>query len=174
MEPIVLVTYSTRYGSTEEVAHAVAETLSESGVAVETLPIRNVHSLERYSAIVLGVPLYMSLLHKDARRFLRAHRNALTKMPVALFVLGPVQKDEKDWTGARMQLKKELAKYPWFTPVSQQIFGGKFDPAKLGFPFSLFPPLRKLPAGDARDWTAIRGWASDLALALRPVHRDSP
>jgi len=169
MEPIVLVTYATRSGSTEEVALAVAQTLRESGVAVETQPVRNVHSLEGYTAVVLGAPLYMSLLHKDARHFLRAHRNALVKMPVALFVLGPVQKEEKDWSGAQTQMKKELAKYPWFAPISQQLLGGKFDPLKLGFPYSLFPPLRKLPAGDARDWTAIRAWAGDLVSALQPV-----
>lgn len=171
MEPIVLVTYATRYGSTEEVAQAVAETLRQNGVAVETKPIRSVNSLERYGAVVLGAPLYMSFLHKDARRFLSAHRSVLAKMPVALFVLGPVEKDEKDWTGARTQLKKELAKFPWFIPVSQQILGGKFDPAKLGFPFSLFPPLRRLPAGDVRDWTAIHTWARDLALVFQPVQQ---
>lgn len=169
MKPIVLVSYATRYGSTEEVALAVAKTLRESGVAVETQPIRNVQSLERYGAVVLGAPLYMGRLHKDARRFLSTNRNALTKMPVALFVLGPVQTDAKDWTGARAQLKKELERFPWLAPVSQEILGGKFDPAKLGFPFSLFPPLRKLPAGDTRDWTAIQTWASDLALVLQPV-----
>ena len=169
MEPIVLVTFATRYGSTGEVALAVAETLRASGITVETQPILNVHALERYSAVVLGAPLYMGRFHKDARRFLSAHRNVLTKMSVALFVLGPIQKEEKDWVGARTQLDKELAKYPWFSPISQQIIGGKFDPLKLGFPFNLIPPLRKLPAGDARDWTAIRAWASDLASALQPA-----
>jgi menaquinone-dependent protoporphyrinogen oxidase len=111
----------------------------------------------------------MGRFHKDARRFLSAHRNALSKMPVALFVLGPVQTDEKDWAGARTQLKKELAKYPWFSPISPKILGGKFDPLKLGFPYSFIPALRKLPAGDARDWTAIRGWANDLVAVLHPV-----
>ena len=119
MEPIVLVPYATRYGSTEEVALAVAQTLRESGVAVETQPVRNVQTLARYGAIVLGVPLYMGRFHKDARRFLSAHRNTLIEMPVALFVLGPVQTEEKDWAGARTQLKKELAKYPWFSHGGQ-------------------------------------------------------
>jgi menaquinone-dependent protoporphyrinogen oxidase len=169
LEPIVLVTYATRYGSTEEVALAVAETLRENGVSVETQPVRSVQTPERYGAIVLGVPLYMGRFHQDARRFLSAHGNALIKMPVALFVLGPVQTVEKDWAGARTQLEKELARYPWFSPVSPQIFGGKFDPLKLGFPYSLIPPLRKLPAGDARDWTAIRAWANDLVSVLQPV-----
>ncbi len=39
MEPNVPVTYATRYGSTEEVAQAVAETLRQNGVAVETKPL---------------------------------------------------------------------------------------------------------------------------------------
>lgn len=169
MEPIVLVTYATRSGSTEEVAQEVARTLSERGVQVEIQPVHRVHSLDRYGAVVLGVPLYMSQLHKDARRFLAVHRNALVRMPVSLFVLGPVQQDGKDWNGAQAQLKKELAKFPWFSPVSQQLVGGKFDPAKLGFPFNLIPPLRKMPASDIRDWTAIRAWAAAVAEALHAV-----
>lgn len=169
MEPIVLVTYATHSGSTEEVAQAVAQTLRESGVSVETQPVRNIRSLEPYSAVVLGVPLYMGRMHKDARRFLAMHRNVLVSMPVSLFVLGPVQKDEKDWTGAQAQLEKQLTNYPWLSPVSQQVFGGKFDPAKLGFPFNLIPPLRKMPASDVRDWTAIRTWAVEVAEALHPV-----
>jgi menaquinone-dependent protoporphyrinogen oxidase len=169
MKLTVLVTYATRYGSTEEIAQALAETLRESAATVEVQPIQKVHSPERYDAVVLGAPLYMGRLHKDARRFLSEHRSALTQIPVALFVLGPVHKDEKDWTGARMQLEKELAKFPWFSPVAQQIFGGKFDPANLGFPLTLIPPLRKMKASDVRDWAAIRAWASDLAVALQPV-----
>jgi menaquinone-dependent protoporphyrinogen oxidase len=91
------------------------------------------------------------------------------KVPVALFVPGPVQTVEKDWTGARKQLDKELAKFPWLSPVAQHIVGGKFDPAKMGFPFNLIPALRKMPASDVRDWTAIRGLASGLAVTF---HRE--
>jgi menaquinone-dependent protoporphyrinogen oxidase len=167
MEPVILVTYATRTGSTEEVARTVAETLREHGLTVEVHPAADVHSLDPYSAVVLGAPLYMGRLLKDARKFLSAHRTALMKIPIALFVLGPVQAVEKDWTGARQQLDKELAKFSWLSPVARQIVGGKFDPAKLGFPFSLI--LKKLPAGDVRDWTAIRAFASDLAARWQPV-----
>ncbi len=169
MEPVVLVTYATRSGSTAEVAQAVAQTLRENSVAVEIQPIHSVHSLEKYAAVVLGVPLYIGRFHKDARRFLAANRSALMKVPVALFVLGPAQKEEKDWTGAQTQLQKELAKFPWLSPVSQKILGGKFDPSKLGFPFNLIPALRKMPASDVRDWTAIRAWAVEVAAILHPV-----
>ncbi len=166
MEPLVLVTYATKYGSTEEVAGAIAETLRERGVAAELLPARNVLSIDKYGAVVLGAPLFMGRMHGDARRFLSENRISLMKMPVALFVLGPVEKKEKDWVGARQQMEKELTKFPWLSPVAKEILGGKFDPANVGFPFNLIPALRKIPASDARDWTAIRTWASELTVAL--------
>jgi len=77
-----------------------------------------------------------------------------------------VSNDEKEWQGVRAQLDKELAMFPWFTPVAQEVFGGKFDPAKLRFHYNLVPYLRRLPASDIRDWTAIRAWASTVAEKL--------
>jgi menaquinone-dependent protoporphyrinogen oxidase len=165
----VLVTYATRYGSTEEVAGKVAEALRETGSVVEVLPVRQVRSLEKYDAVVLGAPLYMGRMLKDARQFLSTYRAALSKLPVALFVLGPVGSEEKDWTGARQQMEKELTNYTWLSPVSKAVLGGSFDPSRLGFPFKLIPAVRKIPASDARDWTAIRAWANEVSLVLHPV-----
>jgi len=166
MEHVVLVTFATRYGSTEETALAVAQSLRDKGLAVEVQLIRDVVSVDRFCAVVLGAALYMGRLHKDARRFLAMNRVPLAKIPVALFVPGPVHTDEKEWTGAQQQLAKELKSFPWLSPVAQQVVGGKFDPASLGILFKLIPALRKMPASDVRDWNAIREWASNLAAAL--------
>lgn len=171
MERMVLVTYATRYGSTAEVAQAVAETLNNGGIPSICSPISTVRQVVRYSAVVVGAPLFVGRLHGDARRFLSAHRAHLTKIPVALFVLGPVQTDEKDWIGAQQQLDKELAKYPWLSLVGRKIVGGKFDPATLKFPLNLIPALKKMPASDVRDFPAIRRWAGDLAASLQPVSK---
>jgi menaquinone-dependent protoporphyrinogen oxidase len=105
--------------------------------------------------------------HKDALRFLSRHREALTRRPVAVFALGPTHDpyDEKEWQDSRAQLDKELAKFPWFTPVALEMFGGKYDPAYLRFPINLL--AGKEPASDLRDWTAIRAWASNLAAKLQ-------
>ncbi len=167
MSASILVTYATRYGSTQEVAEAVADTLRERGLAVDIGPMRAVRTLEGYRAVVLGAALYMSHWHKDALHFLAHHRKTLTARPVAIFALGPVHADEKEFQGAREQFGKELAKFPWLTPTAMAIFGGKFDPQKLGFPFNLLPALKKMPASDARDWTTIRAWASDLAAQFQ-------
>jgi menaquinone-dependent protoporphyrinogen oxidase len=166
MSASVLVAYATRYGSTQEVAEAVAATLRECGLAVDIQPMREVRTLARYSAVVLGAPLYMFRWHKDARRFLSRHREALTERPVAVFALGPTHDpyDEKEWQDSCAQLDKELAKFPWLTPVALEMFGGKYDPTKLRFPINWL--AGKEPASDLRDWTAIRAWAADLKPIL--------
>jgi menaquinone-dependent protoporphyrinogen oxidase len=158
----VLVGYATNYGSTQEVAEAIAETLRESGLEVDLRPAREVRTLAEYSAVVLGAPLIMYRWHKDALRFLSRHREALAERPVAIFALGPVHDphDEEEWQDSRAQLDKALAKFSWLEPAALEMFGGKFDPTKLGFPLNRL--AGKEPASDIRDWEAIRAWAADL------------
>jgi menaquinone-dependent protoporphyrinogen oxidase len=167
--PTILVTWATRYGSTEEVAHAIADDLLKQGLAVAAKPIAEVNSLDRYDAVVLGCALYIGHLHKDARRFLAEHRDELLRRPVGVFVLGPIHADAKEFAEAEKQMTKELARFPWFSPVAQRVIGGRFDPDKLGFPFSFLPALRKLPPNDARDWDAIHAWAGTLPNVLHPA-----
>lgn len=167
MTDSVLVTWATRFGATEEVAQAVAAALRQSGLTVEARPIAEIKTVEPYSAIVLGCALYAGHIHRDARRFLAAHRSELLARPVAVFVLGPVHSDEKEWHGARAQVSKELARLPWFTPVALEVFGGRWDPSKMGFPFSWLPGVQRIPVSDARDWEAIRQWAGTLVSLLQ-------
>ncbi len=60
----------------------------------------------------LGAPLYMGRWHRDARAFLRRHRDALAKRPLAVFALGPVKDEPKQWDGAEKQLYATLAQLP--------------------------------------------------------------
>lgn len=166
MPTSVLVAYATKYGSTQEVAEAVAAALRESGLTVAVQPAREVRALEGHDAVVLGAALYMYKWHKDALGFLSRHRKALAERPVAVFALGPVHvpHDEKEWQNSRAQLDKELSKYSWLKPVAVEILGGKFDPKKLTFPMNKF--AGKEPASDARDWMAIRAWAGSISNLL--------
>ncbi len=168
MSASILVGYATRYGSTQEVAEAIAQTLREDGLAADLKPMKEVRSLEGYEGVVIGAPLYMFHWHKDAKNFLSRHRQALLERRVAVFALGPFNDVPKEWQDVRANLDKELAEFPWFKPLAVEVFGGKFDPAKLDFPYSLVPGLKKLPVSDIRDWTAIRAWANSLADRLQP------
>ena len=82
MSSSVLVGYATQYGSTQEVAEAIAETLRESGLEVDLQPARDVRDLAEYTGVVLGAPLMAGRWHKDAQCLLSRHREALAEMPV--------------------------------------------------------------------------------------------
>ncbi len=162
----VLLAYASKYGSTREVAEAVAKTMQEKGLEVDLQQASQVHSLKEYSAVVLGAPLYLYRWHKHAIRFLKRHEKALKSMPAAVFAIGPsFNGDEKEWLETRDQFRKEIAKFPWFNPVEAEVMGGKFDPAKLGFLMKYF--LKDLPAADLRDWDAIAKWAGEVANKLQ-------
>lgn len=158
----ILVGYVTNYGSTREVAENIAVTLREHGFLVDVQPLREVHTLTGYKAVIVGAPLYMFHWHKDAVRFLTRHREALVERPVAIFTLGPVRDphDEKEWQDARAQLTKDLDRFPWLKPIACEIFGGRLDPASLHFPFRMF--AGKMQASDLRDWAAIHTWTEEL------------
>jgi menaquinone-dependent protoporphyrinogen oxidase len=153
MDGTVLVAYATRYGSTQEVAEAVAASLREGGAQVDIQPLKAVKALTGYSAVVMGAPLQMFRWHKDALAFLGRHREALSRLPAAVFALGPFSDVEKEWTDVRR-------------PVAIRVFGGKFDPATLRPPYSLLPAMKRLPVSDIRDWDAIAAWGKELAATF--------
>jgi menaquinone-dependent protoporphyrinogen oxidase len=167
MPTTVLAGYATRYGSTKEVAEAIASVLREYGLMADLKPLREIRTIEGYNAIVMGAPLFMFHWHKDALHFLSKYHKSLIEKSVVVFALGPVQDphNEQEWNDSRAQLDKELAKFPWFKPVDIKIFGGNYDPTKLHFPLKWF--AGSVPASDIRDWTAIRGWAVELTRKLK-------
>ena len=171
----ILVAYSTVYGSTREVAEAVAASLRERGLAVDVQAARDVRALDGYNAVVLGTALRIGHWYKDTGAFLTRHREALGALPVAVFALGPLSgpADEAGWKACRATLDREIAKTPWLKPVAVELFGGKYDPAGLNFVDKLLTrppasPLHGLAAADVRDFPTIRAWASDLAAQLEP------
>ncbi len=174
MATSILVAYATKHGSTQEVAETVTEELQGLGLDVELTELGKVHDLDGYDSVVIGAPLYMGRWHSDARRFLKRHREELEELPVAVFALGPLKLTEQDVAGSREQLDRALALVPELRPATVEVFGGVVDPAKLRF------PLNKMPAGDARDWDAIRAWARSLpgelggALGKRDGDRAGP
>jgi menaquinone-dependent protoporphyrinogen oxidase len=171
----VLVAYATKYGSTREVAERVAAGLQAKGLTAEVKAASEVTSLGSYGAVVLGAPLYIGSLLKDATAFLDRNHAALADMPVALFVLGPMRASD-DMSGPREQVDAALAKVPWLSPVSSVVFVGAYDPAKLKMADKLIAvlpasPLHGVEATDERDWPAIDAWIGSLPDAFAAAGR---
>jgi menaquinone-dependent protoporphyrinogen oxidase len=163
MDGKALVAYATKYGSTGEVAAEIARVLEERGVDVELARMKDVRGVEGYDFVVLGAPLYMTRLLREARGFLRKNKAALSEVPIALFALGPVGEDEGVEERARGQFERALAKTE-LDPIAVALFWGVIRPERMRFPFN------RMPAGDWRDWDEIRRFAESLPVrALEPV-----
>ncbi len=158
----ILVAFASRYGSTQEAAETIANVLRQSGLRVDLLPMREVKSLERYDALVLGAAIYNTKWNPEAHAFLSRHEEILRRRPVAIFSLGPTTRNPAAKKRSLGQLNKDLAKYPWLKPVALEMFVGKYDLTKLGFG----SVGRLIPLPDNRDPDAARAWATALPAQL--------
>lgn len=167
----VLVAYATRYGSTQGVAEFIAKALGEKGLTVDLMPLSAVTSLEKYSAVVIGAPIYIGSWLKPAHDFLKRFEKSLQTLPVAVFALGPLSNSPKEMEESRAQLDTQLAKHAWFRPLAIEMFVGKYEKKNLPFFFKLLAmlpasPLRSAPEGDHRNWEHIGAWAETLPAKL--------
>lgn len=191
----ILIAYATMAGSTVEVAKAVGEEISKSGLEVDVLPLSEVESLDAYDGVVVGGPMIMGW-HRAAQRFLKKHRDIFERIPLAVFVtamsltrtgetsLGgmPIYVDEKlpkpPQKAGQLNFRERYARLANYLrpilratrpaePVSIGVFGGRLEYGRLKWWAVLFVMLVvQAPAGDRRNWTAIREWAAGLPAAL--------
>lgn len=161
----ILVAYTTRKGSTAEVALAVAEELEKTGAVVTVADMTTVSSLEGFSAVVIGAPVYTGKVMRDVAAFAARHKNELLRVPVAGFVTGiaPVYPKTGDVSVFTGQIAEALAPV---TPVAVAMFAGKLDAGRLSFIERGMTALLKVPTGDFRDWAAIAAWARELPAKM--------
>ena len=192
----ILVAYATMAGSTATVAQAVGEEIAKSGAQVDVLPLNEVKDVEAYNGVVVGGPMIMGW-HRAAVKFLKEHRDAFQRTPLAVFVMAmsltqtgetsagdvPVTVDEKlpkpPKKAESLTFRERYARLPNYLkpilqatrpgkPVSIGVFGGRLEYGRLKWWAVLFVMLIiQAPAGDLRNWTAIRSWAAGLPAAFQ-------
>jgi menaquinone-dependent protoporphyrinogen oxidase len=187
----ILVTYATLSGTTVEVAQAIGEEITKSGLQVDVLPLDKVTTLEAYDGVVLGGPMIMGW-HRSALGFLSKHRRQLSRIPFAIFVMAMslTRTSEMSLSGVPFCIDDNLPKPPVkeghltlreryanvvnyarpivnaagpAKPLSIAFFGGRLDYGRLAWWAVMFVMLIiQAPAGDKRNWPAIRDWAAGL------------
>lgn len=180
----ILVAYATMTGSTAEVAQAVGAEIAKSGAQVDILPLADVKDIETYAGVVIGGPMIMGW-HRAALGFLKKHRRAFQRLPVALFVTAmsltqtgersvgglPVYVDEKlpkaPVQAGKLTFRERYARLPNYIqpmlravrpakPVSLAIFGGRLEYGRLPWWGVMFVMLViQAPARDLRNWEAV-------------------
>jgi menaquinone-dependent protoporphyrinogen IX oxidase len=191
-----LLVYATRHGSTREVADAVAEELRATFAEVDVHETRSAPPPGGYDAVVVGGPMIMGW-HKDARRYVKRHRDELDEVPFALFVTAASLTEDGVDTVQGMPIAKDpwLVKKPKYAdklsrkeryalprhylgdilkecaparPRSMALFAGSLDLTTMNVFEKLFVLLViGATPGDGRHFEFIRAWAADLGGALK-------
>jgi menaquinone-dependent protoporphyrinogen oxidase len=158
----VLVTGATKYGTTAEIACAIAKVLDEHGLEATALPPEQVKEVDGYDAAVVGSAVYAGHWLKPARELVERHAGALAGRPVWLFSSGPVgdpPKPEEDPVDVADLLAATGAR-------EHRVFAGKLVRRQLSFPERAIVSALRVPEGDFRDWTEIHQWAAGIADAV--------
>lgn len=167
----ILVTYASRAGSTAEIAEAIGNTLAEGGLLVDLLPMKEVSDLSPYRAVIAGSAIRGSQWLPEALQFVQTHQAELNRKPFAAFMVCitlAMSGADKYRPGL---VKWMLPVRRLVHPVSEGYFAGKLDFSKLPLTprvllMRLAVLMRIFPAGDHRDWSAIRSWAGSLSRLL--------
>lgn len=164
MNKKVLLTYASRYGSTEEVAERVAEVLKKQGLGVDLVRANEVKDISGYDAVVIGSPFRAFRWLREARSFVRRHQEALNKIPVAYFALGLSLMEDTERN--RQDMLKWLEPLCGMVkPVDIGLFGGRWERKRVPWYMRLFP----FPEGDFRKWDKIEAWAESLLDKLKQM-----
>ena len=158
----ILIVYGSKLGGTAGLADMLADALREEGFEADIRPADAVGDLEEPDAVIIGGALYMGRWHRDARRFVRRHRAALTERPVWLFSSGPLDASAEE--GEIPPVKQVKSLMSRIGARKHETFGGALPTDAKGFPASA---MAKEQAGDWRDPEHVARFAREIADVLR-------
>lgn len=161
----ILIAYGTRAGSTQEVSEFIAKLFRDKGAQVDVLPVEKVRSVTPYCAVILGTATRMGQPLANVVNFVKKHAHDLAPLPIAYFVVGITMREDTPQNRARAAAVLD-ALVNLKRPLSEGLFAGKVDYAKIEQPWRFFVSHNKseeMREGDWRNWDAIRAWGEQLA-----------
>jgi menaquinone-dependent protoporphyrinogen oxidase len=158
------VSAASKYGATAEIAQAIGDVLAERGHTARVVPPEEVRSIQDYDAVVLGSAVYVGHWLTAAKDLVHRSSAEIAALPVWIFSSGPVgdpPKPEEDPVDVADLLSATKA-------LGHRVFAGRIEKKRLSFGEKAMVMALRVPEGDFRDWTDIKGWAAEIADALSP------
>ncbi len=194
MSKKILIAYGSRYGSTEEIAHSMAEILANAGLGTQLLDLRRTKQkdwppLTSFDGVLVGSGIKIGRWTKEVTVFLKTHADELKRLKPKGLVVGvfvscgmastPGQQEE----ARRKYLKEVLTNIGIIDAVSTyDAFGGVYDlspSAPIGFLDKRMlsvaakqmakdgTPLTEGARNDLRDWDQIRTFTEHFAQLVK-------
>jgi len=168
LETKVLVAYASKHGMTAEIAVKIGDTLRQSGLQVDVVPVKNVKSPATYKAVVVGSAIYIAMWRKEIIKFLRENEKLLSERPVWFFSSGPLgEGDPAELLQSWQFPEAQRSLIERIKPRDIAVFHGAIDLKKMNFLEKWTLKNVKAPTGDFRDWEAIAKWAAAIADKLK-------
>lgn len=160
----VLVAVGSKYGSTREVAAAIAEVLSSEGFEVDLSDAADVRSVGSYEAVILGSAVYGGLWRRDASAMAKEFKPELGAREVWTFSVGMetvvVEGQPKDEAYA---IAESLGAH------DHRRFTGAIDADKLNIGERALIRALDPPLGDFRNFDEVKAWAQGIAVRLNEL-----
>lgn len=158
----ILVTASSKHGSTDEVADAIARRLETAGHAVDRIAPDDVESVDSYDAVVCGSPVYILQWMDGAHHFMERFSAQLKDKPVWAFSVG--------MNGVPKHAPQDATRIgPLLTRIKARdvhMFAGRYKPSLLTLRERSVARLAGVVEGDFRDWGEVEKWADSIDAEL--------
>ena len=164
----VFVAYTTRFGSTHEVASAIVHELNSVGLQAHSAEAGSALNPDDFDAFVIGSPMYGGKWMPDAAMFTAIVAKRIGSKPVALFSVGTLGVNNPDAGHAEHTAFVERigSVAPGLNVISDTDFTGYFERGNLPWYLRIVDRFVPNPQGDHRDWATIKEWARSLAPEL--------
>jgi len=180
----VLIVFASRFGSTDEIAHEIAEELEKHEIITEMLNLKDgesTPSLDEFDGILVGSGVKMGRWTKEAFSFLKQNHNSLNNKVLGLFVSSGEAANPKTHDGARNNYLEKIMERTGGKADMAEAFGGIFDlSSNSNYSFLEKKIILRLAksvkegiimqegkVNDFRNWQLIRNWATDFANLVK-------
>jgi menaquinone-dependent protoporphyrinogen oxidase len=124
----LLIVYSTWAGATHAVAKKISELLQERSFVVDIQKANSSITIEEYDGYIIGTSIHAGKTIKSFREFIKINLKQISAKPTAVFAVcaNMINETENNRQETSEWIKKSLAKYSTFKPLSIGLFGGAF------------------------------------------------
>jgi len=151
-----LILYATKHGAAREIARRIANRLDDA--EIHDLSQSGIPDLAEFDCVVVGSSVYVGMIRKEAKKYLRQNAESLKSKTLGLYV------SCMDEGGKDTYFKSNFVPELLSAAKTTGILGGVFDPQKAGaIERFIIKVIKKSSAYiDLIDDAAIERFVNDL------------